>query len=113
MFSKNYATPWYWEMLVRGFKKILTKPFYVSFYVYGPGDNLKDVPLPSELMTVTVRCARAGADGFLYLTDGNKQMLDFQKAAFADNAMLSRLRTFGGTPVQEVIDQVENWKKIL
>ena len=48
MFSKNYATPWYWEMLARGFKKLLKKPFYISLYVYGPGDNPKDVPTPAE-----------------------------------------------------------------
>jgi hypothetical protein len=113
MFSKNYATPWYWEMLVRGFKKLLIKPFYVSFYVYGPGDNPKDVPLTSELMTVSVRCARAGADGFLYLTDGNSQMTAFQKAASEDKTLLSRLRTYGGASVQEVIDRVEDWKKFL
>ena len=46
MFSKNYATPWYFEMLTRGFKKLLKKPFYISLYVYGPGDNPKDVPTP-------------------------------------------------------------------
>ena len=47
MFSKNYATPWYWEMLARGFKKLLKKPFYINLYVYGPGDNPKDVPTPA------------------------------------------------------------------
>ena len=62
MFSKNYATPWYWEMLTRAFKKLLKKPFYISFYVFGPGDNPNDVPSTQELLTVSVRCARAGAD---------------------------------------------------
>jgi hypothetical protein len=51
MFSKNYATPWYWEMMARGFKKLLKKPFYISYYVYGPGDRLQDVPTAAELLT--------------------------------------------------------------
>jgi hypothetical protein len=113
MFSKNYATPWYWEMLTRGFKKLLTKPFFVSFYVYGPGDNPKDVPLTSELLTVTVRCARVGTEGFLYLTDGESQMVDFQKNAIKDSALISRLRTFGGVPVQEVLDKIEEWRNVV
>ena len=111
MFSKNYATPWYWEMLARGFKKLLKKPFYISFYVFGPGDNQKDVPLPSELLTVTVRCARAGADGFLYLTDGASQLRDFQKSAVEQVELRDRLRNYGGQPVQEFLDFVANWEK--
>ncbi len=94
MFSKNYATPWYWEMLTRGFKKLLKKTFYISLYVYGPGDNPKDVPTPAELLTVTVRCARAGADGFLYLTDGTRQMLDFQKAVVEKAQLRERLKSY-------------------
>ncbi len=113
MFSKNYATPWYWEMLARGFKKLLKKQFYISLYVFGPGDNPKDVPLPEELLTVTTRCARAGADGFLYLTDGASQMLDFQKAAVGRVELIKKLRTYGGQPVQEFLDRVESWQKIL
>jgi hypothetical protein len=113
MFSKNYATPWYWEMLTRGFKKLLKKPFYISFYVFGPGDNPVDVPSAAELLTVTVRCARAGADGFLYLTDGAAQMLDFQKAAVEKAELRERLRTYGGQPVQEVLDLVASWEKIV
>ena len=112
MFSKNYATPWYWEMLTRGFKKLLKKPFYISLYVYGPGDNPKDVPTPAELLTVTVRCARAGADGFLYLTDGASQMLDFQKATVKNTQLRERLGSYGGKPVQEVLERVASWKKL-
>jgi len=111
MFSKNYATPWYWEMLTRGFKKLLKKPFYISFYVFGPGDNPKDVPSVSELLTVSVRCARAGADGFLYLTDGASQLRDFQKAAVEQVELRKRLRDYGGKPVQEFLDFVANWEK--
>jgi hypothetical protein len=111
MFSKNYATPWYWEMLARGFKKLLKKPFYVSFYVFGPGDNPRDVPSVSELLTVSVRCARAGADGFLYLTDNASQIRDFQKAAVEQVELRDRLRNYGGKPVQEFLDFVASWEK--
>jgi hypothetical protein len=113
MFSKNYATPWYWEMLTRGFKKLLKKPFYVSFYVYGPGDNPEDVPTVAELLTVSTRCARAGVDGFLYLTDGESQMLNFQKAALANAELRQRLRTYGGQPVGEFLGWVGSWRKSL
>jgi len=113
MFSKNYATPWYWEMLTRGFKKLLKKTFYINLYVYGPGDNPKDVPTPDELLTVTVRCARAGAEGFLYLTDGAIQMLDFQQAIIENTQLRDRLKSFGGKPVQEVLERVAIWEKII
>jgi hypothetical protein len=112
MFSKNYATPWYWEMLARAFKKILKKPFYISLYVYGPGDDPKDVPTTTELLTVSVRCARAGASGFLYLTDNAGQMKEFQKAAVQQRDLIKKLRSFGGQPVQEYLDRVEDWEKI-
>ncbi len=110
MFSKNYATPWYWEMLTRGFKKLLKKPFYIAFYLYGPGDTTEDVPTTQELLTVSVRCARAGADGFLYLTEGASQIRDFQKSATAQTQLIQKLRTYGGQPVQEFLNDVEKWK---
>ncbi len=113
MFSKNYATPWYWEMLTRAFKKLLKKPFYISLYVFGPGDNPKDVPSASELLTVSVRCARAGADGILYLTDNAGQITDFQKAAVGNRQLRERLRTYGGRPVQEALDYIAGWEKII
>ena len=113
MFSKNYATPWYWEMLTRGFKKLLKKPFYISFYVFGPGDDPKDVPSTAELLTVSVRCARAGADGFLYLTDNFSQIRGFQKAAVGQVELIKKLRTYGGQPVQDFLDRVESWQKII
>jgi len=112
MFSKNYATPWYWEMLARAFKKLLKKPFYISFYVFGPGDNPKDVPSVAELLTVSVRCARAGADGFLYLTDNATQIREFQKAAVEQAELRKKLKTFGGQQVQEYLDFVADWEKI-
>jgi len=112
MFSKNYATPWYWEMIARAFKKILKKPFYISLYVYGPGDDPKDVPTTQELLTVSVRCARAGAEGFLYLTDNQAQLKEFQMAAAGQIELIKKLRSFGGLPVQEFLDRVENWRKL-
>ena len=72
------------------------------------------MPPPNEIVTVAVRCARVGGlEGFLYLVDGEKEMLDFQKAAIAKPELIAKLRTFGGQPVQEYLDYVEGWKKIL
>jgi hypothetical protein len=82
-------------------------------YVFGPGDNPKDVPTASELLTVTVRCARAGADGFLFLTDGESQLRDFQKAALEQVELRQRLRNYGGKPVQEFLDFVASWEKTI
>jgi hypothetical protein len=113
MFSKNYATPWYWEMLSRAFKKLLKKPFYVNLYVFGPGDNPKDAPTPDELLTVTVRCARAGVDGFLYTADGANQMMDFQKQAVANTQLRERLKSYGGKPVQEALERFASWEKTI
>ena len=43
MFSKNYATPWYWEMLTRNFKKLLKDvKLNIALYVIGPGDDPRD-----------------------------------------------------------------------
>lgn len=113
MFSKNYATPWYWEMLSRAFKKLLKKPFYISLYVFGPGDNANEVPSASELLTLSVRAARAGVDGILYLTDKDSQIWDFQKAAVDKVELRERLKSYGGKPVQEVLDLVTSWEKIV
>ena len=113
MFSKNYATPWYWEMLARAFKKLLKKPVYISLYVYGPGDTAKDVPSASELLTVSVRCARTGIDGILYLASGAGQLKDFQKAAVDKVELRKTLEGYGGEPVQEVLGRVKSWEKIV
>ena len=113
MFSKNYATPWYWEMLARGFKKLLKKPVYISLYVFGPGDKISDVPSASELLTVSVRCARAGIDGILYLASGVNKMIDFQRAVVDKDELREKLKSYGGSPVQEVLDMVSNWDRIV
>jgi len=113
MFSKSYATPWYWEMLSRGFKKLLKKPVFISLYVFGPGDTAKAVPSATELLTVSVRCARTGIDGILYLASGASQIKDLQKAAIDKVELLRRLKSYGGAPVQEVLDLVKSWEKIV
>jgi hypothetical protein len=113
MFSKNYATPWYWEMLARGFKKLLKKPVYVSLYVYGPGDTATEVPSASELLTVSVRCARTGIDGILYLANGTSELKGFQKAVIDEVELRRRLESYGDEPVQEVLGRVENWEEVI
>jgi len=113
MFSKSYATPWYWEMLARAFKKLLKKPVYISLYVFGPGDNAKDVPSASELLTVSVRCARTDIDGILYLASGPSQIWDFQKAVVDKVELRDRLQSYGGQPVQAVLDLFGSWEKIV
>lgn len=110
MFSKNYATPWYWEMLSRAFKKLLKKPFHISLYVFGPGDDPKEVPSPAELLTVSVRCGRAGVDGILYLADKASQIVDFQKAAVDKVELRQKLKNYG---CPEVLELVERWEKIV
>lgn len=113
MFSKNYATPWYWEMLTRNFKKLFKdKKLNIALYVIGPGDDPRETPTPSELLTVSVRMARAGVDGLLYLTDKAAQMQEFQKAAIAQKDTRERLKSYGGKAGQEVLDLVTSWEKL-
>ena len=113
MLSKSYATPWYWEMLARGFKKLLKKPVYISLYVSCPGDNPKDVPPPAELLTTSIRCARTGIDGILYFAAGADNLLDFQKGVVNNAELRNRLRNYGKKSVQEVLDLVSNWAQII
>jgi hypothetical protein len=111
MFSKNYASPWYFEMITRAFKKLLKKPFYISLYVCGPGDGFKDLPTAEELLTVSARCARAGADGILYLTERVSQIQAFQKAAVENTELRERLESYGREPVKEVLNLVKRWEE--
>jgi hypothetical protein len=114
MFSKYYATPWYFETLTRNFKKIFKDvPLNISLYVFGPGDNPHEVPTPRELMTVSVRMARAGVDNILYLAEKASQITDFQKAAIANTELQETLRDYGGKPVQEYLDRIKGWEKIV
>ena len=114
MFSKNYATPWYWEMITRGFRKLLKdKPMYISLYVYGPGDSPNDVPTVPELLTVSTRCARVGGiKGIFYMTEKVSQLQDFQKTAIAQKDLRERLKNYGEKPVQEYLEKVASWEKI-
>ncbi len=113
MFSKNYATPWYWEMLTRNFKKLFKNvKLNIALYVIGPGDDPRETPTPSELLTVSVRMARAGVDGLLYLTDKAAQMQEFQKKAIAEKDTRERLKSYGGKAGQEVLDLVTSWEKL-
>jgi hypothetical protein len=113
MFSKNYATPWYWEMLTRNFKKLFKDvKLNIALYVIGPGDDPKETPTASELLTVSVRMARAGADGLLYLTDKAAQMQEFQQKAIAEKDTRERLKSYGGKAGQEVLDLVTSWEKL-
>jgi hypothetical protein len=114
MFSKNYATPWYWEMLTRAFKKIFKEvPLNISLYVFGPGDDPREVATPSELLTVSVRMARAGVDNLLYLTEKSSQMQDFQKAAVGLTELRERLRSYGPQPVQDYLDKIKGWEQVV
>jgi hypothetical protein len=114
MFSKNYATPWYWEMLTRNFKKLFKDvKLNIALYVIGPGDDPRETPTASELLTVSVRMARAGVDGILYLTDKAAQMVEFQKAMIAQKDARERLKSYGGKAGQEVLDLVTSWEKIV
>jgi hypothetical protein len=113
MFSKNYATPWYWEMLTRNFKKLFKNvKLNIALYVIGPGDDPSETPTASELLTVSVRMARAGADGLLYLTDKAAQMQEFQKRVIAEKDTRERLKSYGGKAGQEVLDLVTSWEKL-
>jgi hypothetical protein len=114
MFSKNYATPWYWEMLTRNFKKLFKDvKLNIALYVIGPGDDPRETPTTNELLTVSVRMARAGVDGILYLTDKAAQMVEFQKSAIAQKDTRERLKSYGGKAGQEVLDLVTSWEKIV
>ena len=114
MFSKNYATPWYWEMLTRNFKKLFKDvKLNIALYVIGPGDDPAETPTTKELLTVSVRMARAGVDGILYLTDKAAQMVEFQKRAIAEKDTRERLKSYGGKAGQEVLDLVTSWEKIV
>jgi hypothetical protein len=111
MYSKNYVTPWYWEMLTRGLKKLFKDvKLNIALYVFGPGDNPTEVPAPSELVMISVRAGRAGADGILYLTDKASQIWDFQKAVVDRVKLRQKLKTYG---CQEILDYFQSWKKVV
>jgi len=101
-------------MLTRNFKKLFKDvKLNIALYVIGPGDDPRETPTPSELLTVSVRMARAGVDGLLYLTDKAAQMVEFQKAMIAQKDVRERLKSYGGKAGQEVLDLVTSWEKIV
>lgn len=110
MFSQNYATAWYWEMLARAFKKILKKPVYANLYIWGPGDDPRNIPTVDQLLKVSVRVGRTGIDGIIYLSDTVDHMIEFQKAAVDRVELRDELKTYGCQPV---LDLVDRWEKIV
>ena len=78
----------------------------------GPETIQKKHQPQAELLTVSVRMARAGVDGLLYLTDKAAQMQEFQKAAIAQKDIRERLMSYGGKQGQEVLDLVTSWEKL-
>lgn len=110
MFSQNYATAWYWESLARAFKKILKKQVYVNLYIWGPGDDPRNIPTVDQLLKVSVRIGRTGIDGIIYLSDTVDHMREFQKAAVDRVELRDTLKTYGCQPV---LDLVDRWEKIV
>lgn len=111
LFSQNYATAWYWEMLARAFRRIFPeKPVYANLYVRGPGDDPRRIPTIEELLTVSVRTGRTGIDGFNYLADTAEHMKEFQKAAVEQVEVREKLQSYGCQPV---LDRIEEWENLV
>ena len=109
LFSRSYATPWYFETLARAFKRILKKPVFVNLYVFGPGETLETVPTVKQLLTVSCRVERAGVNGIIYLAENAQRIKDFQKAAVQSKDVLEDLKGCGG---EEVLKRVEKWASL-
>ncbi len=109
MFSKSYATQWYFETTARAFKKILKKPVYINLYVYGPGDSPNEVPTISDLLKVSVRICRTGVDGIFYLAENAQRLKEFQKAAVQAREVLKELEGYGG---DEVLELIHKWESL-
>lgn len=110
MFSQNYATAWYWESLARAFRKLIKKPVYANLYVWGPGDDPRNIPTVDQLLKVSVRTGRTGIDGIIYLTDTVDHMTEFQKAAVDRVELRDELKTYGCQPV---LDLITRWEKLV
>ncbi|HUU87985.1 MAG TPA: hypothetical protein VMX17_09540, partial [Candidatus Glassbacteria bacterium] len=61
----------------------------------------------------SVRCARTGIDGILYFATGTKKLLDFQKGVVNNLGLRRRLKSYGGQPVQEVLDLINKWEQLI
>jgi hypothetical protein len=110
MFSKAYPTPWYWETIARGFKKILDKPVFVNFYVRGPNETWDTVAPANQIMTVATRVARQGVDGIIFLAEKAEYITEFQKRAVADKKTREFLKGHDG---DEVLELFNRWEKML
>jgi hypothetical protein len=110
MFSQNYATAWYWEMLARAFRRIFKKPVYANLYVWGPGDDPKKIPTINQLMKVSVRAGRTGIDGIIYLSDTVEHMKYFQQSVVDRVELRDELKTYGCQPVLDLFDK---WEEII
>ncbi|MBX5320455.1 MAG: hypothetical protein ACQXXG_00485 [Candidatus Bathyarchaeia archaeon] len=108
IFSKSYATPWHFETLARSLKSVLKKPVYINIYVYGPGDNPKEVPTVSELLKVSARVCRTGVDGVLFLAENAQRLRDFQKAALQAEDVLKEIEDYGADEFLKLIDKWRN-----
>jgi hypothetical protein len=109
MFSKAYPTPWYWETIARAYKSFLKKPVFVNIYVYGPGETPETVPTLKQLLVLSVRVARTGIDGIIYLAENAQRIRDFQKAAVQSKDVLKELEGYGG---DEVLKLVSRWQSL-
>lgn len=109
LFSRSYITSWYFETLARAFKKLLKKPVFVNFYVFGPGETPETVPTVPQILTVSCRAARAGVDGIIYLAENAQRIRDFQKTAVQNKHVLEELEGSGG---EEVLRRVEKWESL-
>lgn len=109
--SRSYATPWYFEMLARSFKKVLKKPVYPGLYIRGPGDDPNKVAKPEQILKTACRIARTGVDGLIFLAGNADIMKDFQETAVSKVKLREELEGYGGKPVLDLIDKWESMLK--
>jgi hypothetical protein len=100
---------------VRNFKKLFKDvKLNCALYVIGPGDDPKETPTPSELLTVSVRMARAGVRRYPILNGQSSTDARIPKSnAIAQKDTRERLVSYGGKAGQEVLDLVTSWEKIV
>jgi len=104
-FDRTYATPWYFEMLVRGWKKILKKPLYVNLQVYSPGV----LPHHRNLLVVMARIARAGADGIFLLSHVTTPIMHFQRLVLGDKELRRSIGNWGSKDIENLM---ERWDRL-
>jgi hypothetical protein len=109
MFSKAYPSPWYWETIARGFKKILDKPVFVNFYVRGPNETWDTVAPADQIMTVATRVARQGVDGIIFLAEKAEYITNSRRECVADKKTREALKGHDG---DEVLELFNRWEKL-